>query len=276
MQRTSSASISSPGIASAWARSESSRLRLSWKASVRWAPGSTRIIPRQTAVASSRGRRGRRGRNSCRARHAPGSCRSRGAGLPLPDVGPGHLRGRAAAGELRLHPNLAARGAEAQGDPLEVRLATDLGALGREDPAVVGELLLADVAEVRAVAEDELGDSVEEHLAVGGVALPDLGLGAVLEHDQRPPFDRLAGGAVDRRAGSARRAAPRRGRGRARRRASEPSLRATKTSSAGTIGRGARRTRSGVALGSLRERHDDRAAGAVVASMPSTAAIPSA
>ena len=49
---TSSASISSPGSRRC-AAVDSSRLRLSWKASVRWAPGSTRIIPRQTAVARS-------------------------------------------------------------------------------------------------------------------------------------------------------------------------------------------------------------------------------
>ena len=77
-------------------------------------------------------------------------------------VGAGHLRARAAPGELGLHPHLAARRAEAERDPLEVRVAADLGPLGREDPAFVGELLLADVAEVGAVADDELDDAVEE------------------------------------------------------------------------------------------------------------------
>ena len=40
-------------MASACALVESSRLRFSWKASVCWAPLSTRIIPRQTEVARS-------------------------------------------------------------------------------------------------------------------------------------------------------------------------------------------------------------------------------
>src|SRR5207247_11103765 len=43
-----------PGIESACASSESIRLRFSWYAFVFWASSSTRIIPRQTAVASSR------------------------------------------------------------------------------------------------------------------------------------------------------------------------------------------------------------------------------
>ena len=54
MQRTSLARISSPGIESACADLESSRLRFSWYAFVFCASSSTRIIPRQTAVAVSR------------------------------------------------------------------------------------------------------------------------------------------------------------------------------------------------------------------------------
>ena len=65
-------------------------------------------------------------------------------------------------GELGLHPHLAARRAEAERDPVEVGVAADLGALGGEHPALVGELLLADVAQVGAVADDELDDPVEQ------------------------------------------------------------------------------------------------------------------
>ena len=69
-------------------------------------------------------------------------------------------------GELGLHPHLAARRAEAERDPVEARVAADLGALGGEDPALLGELLLADVAQVGAVADDELDDAVEQRLAL--------------------------------------------------------------------------------------------------------------
>ena len=54
MQRTSFARISSPGIGTACVVGESIRLRHSWYAFVFWASRSTRIIPRQTAVAVSR------------------------------------------------------------------------------------------------------------------------------------------------------------------------------------------------------------------------------
>ena len=54
MQRTSLARISRPGIESAWAFFDSIRFRFSWYAFVFCASFSTRIIPRHTAVASSR------------------------------------------------------------------------------------------------------------------------------------------------------------------------------------------------------------------------------
>ena len=111
------------------------------------------------------------------------------------DVGAGDLGAGAAAGELGLHPDLAVGGAEAERDPLEVAVALDLGALAGEDPGGGGEGLAADVAQVRAGADDQLGDAVEEGVGLGvgrEVALPDLGLGALLEHDQRPPVERAA------------------------------------------------------------------------------------
>ena len=54
VQRTSFARISSPGIGTACVVGLSMRLRHSWYAFVFCASFSTRIIPRQTAVASSR------------------------------------------------------------------------------------------------------------------------------------------------------------------------------------------------------------------------------
>jgi hypothetical protein len=54
VHRTSFARISRPGIESACAFSLSIRFRFSWYAFVFWASFSTRIIPRHTAVASSR------------------------------------------------------------------------------------------------------------------------------------------------------------------------------------------------------------------------------
>ena len=82
------------------------------------------------------------------------------------DVGARHLGARSAPGELRLHAHLAAAGAEAERDPVEVGVAADLGALRGEDPASLGELLLADVAQVGAVADDDLDDAVEQRLAL--------------------------------------------------------------------------------------------------------------
>jgi len=54
VHRTSFARISRPGIGTACVVGDSMRLRFSWYAFVFWASGSTRIIPRQTAVEVSR------------------------------------------------------------------------------------------------------------------------------------------------------------------------------------------------------------------------------
>ena len=104
-------------------------------------------------------------------------------------VGAGDLRVGARAGEQRLHAHLAARGAEAEHDPVERAVALDLGALGAEDPRALVELLGVDVAQVGVLADLELDDRVEHGrlVAAGEVLLPDLGLGALLEHDQHAP-----------------------------------------------------------------------------------------
>ena len=122
-------------------------------------------------------------------------------------VGAGHAGLGALAAEPRLHPDPAAGRAEPERHPVERRVAADLGALGAEDPGALGERLPAHVAEVGVVGDDQLGDGVEHALdLLGGrqVLLPDLGLGALLEHDQRAlvderPGPRLDGGQRDRR-----------------------------------------------------------------------------
>ena len=59
----------------------------------------------------------------------------------------------------------------------------------------------ADEAQPGVLADHELDDGVEQRLGVvgaGQVLLPDLGLGALLEHDQHAPVQRDAGGVGDR------------------------------------------------------------------------------
>ena len=114
-------------------------------------------------------------------------------------VGARHLRVGARAGEQRLRAHLAARGAEAEHDPVERAVALHLGALGAEDPRALVELLGVDVAQVRVLADLELDHRVEHGrlVAAGQVLLPDLGLGALLEHDQHAAVQDRAGGAAD-------------------------------------------------------------------------------
>ena len=69
------------------------------------------------------------------------------------------------ARRVGLHAHAPARGSEAERDPVERDVAADLGALGAEDPAALRQRLAAHVAQPRAVADDELGDRVED--AVG-------------------------------------------------------------------------------------------------------------
>ncbi len=74
------------------------------------------------------------------------------------------------------------------------------GALGGEQPAVLGELLTAQVAQPRAWPDRDLDDGVDE---AGGAAdrrvlLPDLCLGVLLEHDQRAPWQHAGGGLLQR------------------------------------------------------------------------------
>ena len=91
--------------------------------------------------------------------------------------------------------------AEARGDPVQVPVAGDLGALGAEDPRLLVQVLGADEAQRGVLADAQLDDRGQHRLGVGGagqVLLPDLGLGALLEHDQHAPVQRGAGGVGDR------------------------------------------------------------------------------
>ena len=83
--------------------------------------------------------------------------------------------------------------AEPERDPVERSVALDLRALRAEHPRLLGQVLAADVAQVRVRADDDLGDRVEQRVErrVGREPLlPDLGLGALLEDDQRAPRHR--------------------------------------------------------------------------------------
>ena len=110
-------------------------------------------------------------------------------------VAAGHPRLGARARQLGVHPHLAVGRAEAERRPVEPTVALHLGALGGEDPGLLGEVLGVDVAQGGGLADGELDHRVEQRvdLVVGrGPVLPDLRLGALLEDDQRAPADRGA------------------------------------------------------------------------------------
>ena len=179
------------------------------------------IIPRHTAVA--------------RSASTPWNARSDvGSGVLLgrvevevlasrPCVRARHLRARAATVQLGLHTHLAARRAEPERDPLQRGVGREFGALGREHPALVGQVLLAHVAQVGARADDDLGDAVEQpRAAPGPVLLPDLGFRALLEHDQGAPGESSSTGAGLDRNPTGPRSPAQRARGRARPAATRP------------------------------------------------------
>src|SRR5918995_5211984 len=116
-------------------------------------------------------------------------------------VGAGHLCVGARAGEQRLRAHLAARGAEAEHDPVERGVALHLGPVGAEDPRALVELLGVDVAQPGALAHLELDHRVEHGrlVAAGQVLLPHLGLRALLEHDEHAAVQDRAGGVADDR-----------------------------------------------------------------------------
>src|SRR5439155_5004018 len=78
--------------------------------------------------------------------------------LAVGEVGAGHPRGRAGAGEVVLNPRLALLGAETPGDPVELGVAVDLRAVRGEMPRLGRQVLQRDVLDLRALAYEELGN----------------------------------------------------------------------------------------------------------------------
>ena len=120
-------------------------------------------------------------------------------------VAAGHPRLRARPGELGLHPHLAVGRAEAERGPVEAAVALDLGALGGEDPGRLGDVLGADVAQGRGLADVQLDDRVEQR--VGLVARRRSS--APRPRPRRPP--RARSGCARRSRRRPRRAGPRPG-----------------------------------------------------------------
>src|SRR5206468_6454908 len=73
--------------------------------------------------------------------------------------------------------------------------------LTAEYPAPLGEVLDAEIRELRALADDDLGDRVEiavELRVAREKLLHERQLGLVLDDDQRPPRQRALAGGLDR------------------------------------------------------------------------------
>ena len=87
---------------------------------------------------------------------------------PVARVRARDLRGRALAGQLGLHPHLAARRAETERDPVEGAVALNYRALRAEDPRLLVECLSGHEAQVRVRPNDELDDRVEEAVLRAG------------------------------------------------------------------------------------------------------------
>jgi hypothetical protein len=75
---------------------------------------------------------------------------------PIREVGAGDPRRRTRPGEVVPDPDLALLRAEAAGDPVELRVTADPGAVRGEVPRLAGEVLDGDVLELRAVTDEEL------------------------------------------------------------------------------------------------------------------------
>ena len=74
-------------------------------------------------------------------------------------------------------------------------VALDDRALRAEDPRLLGQRLRVDEAQLRVLPDDELGDAVDDALGLEvrrERLVPDLGLRALLEHDQRAVVQRAA------------------------------------------------------------------------------------
>ncbi len=183
-------------MASACAFLVSSRLRDSWKASVRCAPAVDLDHPapdRAGAVAQNAAEGEVRGRVR------------RGVLLervevevlaPARRICTGDGPARALARELGLEEHLAVRRAEAERDPVERAVALDDGPLRAEYERALGERLRIHEAQVGVLADYEFHDAVDEAVGVGVARqrlMPHLRLGALLEHDQRAVVKSAAG-----------------------------------------------------------------------------------
>ncbi len=146
---------------SAWARFESSRLRFSWKASVRWAPSSTLMIPRQTArLRSSSAPLKARSEVVCGAACSCEVSRSR-CWRSFSAYRPVTRTERARPREPRLHARLAEAAAGLERRPAQRGVAPDLGPRGGEVQAAGVQVLDLDEVDLRPVAEDELDHAVQ-------------------------------------------------------------------------------------------------------------------
>src|SRR4051812_11510873 len=122
------------------------------------------------------------------------------------EVRAGHPRRGPLTGEVVLDPYLALLRPEAAGDPIELRVAPDSGAVGREVPRLGREALNGDVFELRALLDEELRDRVRvarEPGVLGHVFLDDREAAAFLRDDEEAPeesapFDRVDDPHVER------------------------------------------------------------------------------
>src|SRR5581483_11497687 len=119
--------------------------------------------------------------------------------LAVREVRPGDTRRRADAREVVPDPDLPPVRAEAAGDPVQLGVALDPRVVRREVPGVAREVLERDVLELRALADEELGDRVRVARQLGrrrGVLLDQREPRAGLGHDEQPPEERAPLGRV--------------------------------------------------------------------------------
>src|SRR4051812_21829740 len=116
------------------------------------------------------------------------------------EVRAGHPRRSPLAGQVVLDPYLALLRPEAPGDPVELGIAPDPGAMRREVPRLGREALNGDVLELRALLHEELRDGVRiagEPGPLRDVLLDDGEATALFRHHEKTPEKRTALDRVD-------------------------------------------------------------------------------